>query len=212
MVDYYAIPFDFLYKGGIENEEQFNAMIQSACGNDDLQQHAFMCQWIKDVLQKNPLRFILAELYGSDDVAKFLCFAADYIEAFDYDAQDMILDYSYHFGGKRVEAARSKLEGANFKNVDEPKGKGSFGEIMTIEENEIPDYESVFSDELVPLSDEQRLELMTTVFNSDEFDEECMPEIEDCIGCFEMILDENAWSNDTFTAIRKAIQDYKSAL
>lgn len=208
VADFFNIPYIVLYKGGIETEEQFNAMLEKECGDDPQKQHAFLCHWLREWQQKNPLRFVLAELYDSDEIAQFLCFAADYIEAFDYSAQDMMLDHSYHFGGKRVEAARSKLEAASLKGSSTP-AKPSFSDVQAIEEDELPDFEAVFTEELEPLSPEQRLELMTTVFGCHDYDRDDMPEPEDCIASLEVILDENGWGSELFAKMRAAIQDYK---
>jgi hypothetical protein len=138
MVDFDSIPYIVLYKGGIDTEEQFNAMLEKDCGGDPEQQHAFLCRWLREWQQKNPLRLVLAELCDSDEIARFLCFAADYIEAFDDSAQNMMLDHSYHFGGKRVEAARSRLEAASLKGSS-TAGQPAFSDVQEIEEDELPE-------------------------------------------------------------------------
>lgn len=210
MTDFDSIPYIVLYKGGIETEEQFNAMLEKDCVGDPEQQHAYLCRWLREWQQKNPLRFVLAELCDSDEIARFLCFAADYIEAFDYSAQNMMLDHSYHFGGKRVEAARSRLEAASLKGSG-TAGQPAFSDVQEIEEDEQPDLEAVFTKELESLSPEQRLELMTTVFGCNDYDEDDLPEVEDCIASLEVILDENGWGSELFAKMRAAIQAYRKA-
>ena len=113
MIDYYDIPFIVTDKAGIGDEQEFNALIESECGSDEHQQHEFMCKWIQEWLQKNNLRFVLAEIWDEDEMAEFMCFAADYIEAFDYALQDMIHDHAFNIGGEKIEAAEQKMLQAN---------------------------------------------------------------------------------------------------
>ena len=209
MVNYQYIPYVVISGIGIENESEFNALIERECGADVHQQYAFMCNQIQKWLQTNNLRFVLAEITDRYEMAKFMCFAADYIDAFDYPLQDMILDHAYHFGGKMVEAAEQKMSMASLHKIDLATAEPSFRDVMTIKEEEMPDYETILTQELESFTGEQLFDLMTTVFGRDEYSEDELPEIEDCMSFFEVVLDENGWSNDVLTAIVSAIQGYK---
>lgn len=209
MISYDDIPHIVADKAGIKNASEFNAIIEKECGTDERKQHEFMCKWIKDWLKNNKLIFVLAEICDRDEMAEFMCFVADYIEAFDFNLQDMICDYADHFGGKKVEAAYHAIIQANQKKRDVSAGP-SKASIADIDEEEQMDHEAILNKELQGLTNDQLLELMTTVFGNDEYNEEFLPEIEDCIAHFEVILDENGWGNDVLMEIVKAIQSFKN--
>ena len=113
MVDYYDIPFIVTRKAGIQNASEFEEMISKECGTDEEKQHAFMIKWIKEWLQNNKLRFVLAEIWDESEMAEFMNFVADYIEAFDYSDQDMINDQAFNIGGKKIEEAEQRIIQAN---------------------------------------------------------------------------------------------------
>lgn len=209
MISYYDIPYIVTSKGGIESASEFDALIEKECGADENKQHEFMCNWLKDWLKSNNLRFVLAEIWERDEMAEFMCFVADYIEVFDFNLQDMILDHAHNVGGKKVEAAEQLILQANQRKKDISTGPAK-ASIAGIDEEEEMDHEAVLNAELEGLSDNQLLELMTTVFGCDEYDEEVLPEIEDCIAHFEVLLDENGWGNDVLMDIVKTIQTYKN--
>lgn len=210
MIDYYDIPFIVTDKAGIDDESEFNALIENACGADESKQHAFMCKWIQEWLQKNDLQFVLAEIWDENEMAEFMCFAADYIEAFDYHLQDMISNHAYSIGGKKIEAAEQKIIQANLRQKNSAASKPAFADVMNIKEETFPNYEVILNEELQTLTREQLLELLLTVFGNDEYDETVLPEIEDCISFFTVILDENGWSQNAFAGILDAIQTYKA--
>lgn len=66
-------------------------------------------------MQKNKLRFVLAEIWDESEMVGFMNFVADYIEAFDFGAQDMICDQAYNIGGKEIEKAEQRIYQANLK-------------------------------------------------------------------------------------------------
>ena len=116
MISYYDIPFIVSLKAGIKNKNEFDELIAKECGEDEEKQHEFMIKWIKDWLQANNLRLVLAEIWDESEMAEFMNFAADYIEAFDFSLQDMIFDHAYNIGGKEIESAQQKMLGASIND------------------------------------------------------------------------------------------------
>ena len=109
MVSYYDIPFIVTSKAGIKNADEFEALLNRECGADEEKQHEFMCNWIKEWLKNNKLRFVVAEIWDESEMAEFMNFAADYIEAFDFGDQDIICDQAFNIGGAKIEAAEQRM-------------------------------------------------------------------------------------------------------
>ena len=212
MINYYDNPFIVTEKAGIDDEDEFNALIKQECGEDEIKQHEFFCQWIQEWLQKNDLRFVLAEITSESEMAEFMCFVADYIEAFDYSLQNMILDHAFQIGGAKIEAAEQKMIQADLRPKGTPPSEPSFQDIRDMEEEETPDYESILNEELQSFTGEQLLALLSSVFGCDQYDEISLPEIEDGIAYLENILSENGWTTNVFWAIVEEIQRYKATL
>lgn len=109
MISYYDIPSIVSSKAGIKNKNEFDELIAKECGEDEEKQHEFMIKWIKEWLQANNLIFVIAEIWDESEMAEFINFAADYVEAFDFHLQDIILDQAYNIGGKKIEEAEQRL-------------------------------------------------------------------------------------------------------
>ena len=109
MVSYYDIPSIVTEKAGIDNEREFETLITKECGSDEEKQYVFMCKWIKEWLQKNKLRQVLAEICDEHEMAELMNFVAEYIDAFDYDDQDMICDHAYMMMCEEIEDAEQRM-------------------------------------------------------------------------------------------------------
>ena len=212
MIDYYDIPFIFTNTAGINSESEFNDLLARECGDDENKHYEFMCKWIREWLRKNKIKLVLAKICEETELAEFMCFVADFIDCFDYNDIDAISDYAFHFGGRRIEVASQKIDEALLKGSNSGCVGANFKEILDIDAQEEPDYETILGEELKTLTNEQLLELLSTVFGDDSYDKDDLPDLDDSIAFFVYLLDLNGWRNDTFTAIVEEIRKYKNSI